>query len=47
MTSAQVQAIDPHVNQLGDDNSIWFKLSALARGENANPMPIPSSADPT
>jgi cytochrome P450 len=40
MTSAQEQTIDPHVNQLGDDNSVWFKLSALSRGDNLNPMPI-------
>lgn len=39
-TSAPIPAVDPYVNQLGDDNSIWFKLSALTRGDTTNPMPI-------
>jgi cytochrome P450 len=32
--------VDTHVQKLGDEGSVWFKLSALARGDNPNPMPI-------
>ena len=35
-----MNAIDTQVQKLGDDNSVWFKLSALARGDNDNPMPV-------
>lgn len=35
-----MNAIDPNVQKLGDDNSVWFKLSTLARGESENPMPV-------
>ena len=35
-----MNAIDTQVQKLGDENSVWFKLSALARGDNDNPMPV-------
>lgn len=29
---------ETHVQQLGEESSVWFKLSALTRGHNDNPM---------
>lgn len=35
-----MNAVETHVQKLGEENSVWFKLSALTRGDNDNPMPI-------
>ncbi len=36
--AAAAAATASHVQNLGHENSIWFKLSALQRGNEANPM---------
>src|SRR5690606_1689806 len=38
MTETAATASSSIVQQLGDESSVWFKLSALARGDTANPM---------
>ena len=37
-TAAPTDATSAHTEGLGDENSIWFKLSALQRGNEHNPM---------
>ncbi len=36
--AAAAAADHAHVQELGEESSVWFKLSALARGEADNPM---------
>ena len=38
MTTTTATPATSSVQQLGDESSVWFKLSALTRGDNANPM---------
>ncbi|HRD75022.1 MAG TPA: cytochrome P450, partial [Hyphomicrobiaceae bacterium] len=33
-----MNAVPAHVERLGDQDSIWYKLSALSRGSPDNPM---------
>lgn len=40
MASSTASADLKHVQALGDESSVWFKLSALARGEARNPMQL-------
>ncbi|MEQ1698287.1 MAG: cytochrome P450 [Hyphomicrobiaceae bacterium] len=38
--AAPADATPAHAQGLGDENSIWFKLTALLRGDNPNPMKV-------
>ncbi len=40
MASSTASTDFKHVQALGDESSVWFKLSALARGEANNPMKL-------
>ena len=38
--AAPADATPAHAQGLGDESSIWFKLTALLRGDNPNPMKV-------
>ncbi len=38
--AAPIEATPAHAQGLGDESSIWFKLTALLRGDNPNPMKV-------
>ncbi len=39
-TAASASATPAHAQGLGDESSIWFKLTALLRGDSSNPMKV-------
>ena len=48
MTPPAAAAADhAHVQELGEESSVWFKLSALARGEADNDAPADGVASAT
>jgi cytochrome P450 len=39
-TDQILESAPAHAQGLGDENSVWFKLTALLRGDNPNPMRV-------